>query len=203
VISSNRRFPNQDRPIVRELVPHKGHLFSVGRLDADSEGLIILTNDGTLALRLAHPRYEHEKEYRVLVEGHPANEALQRLRQGVAMEGGLTRPARVRVEGSEDGATWLNIVLREGRKRQIRRMLEIVGHPVLRLIRVRMGPIELGSLRVGTYRTLSRREVEALQDVRRPSAATKKRPASRPSGKMAAARNRVRGRLGQTNKDRH
>ncbi|MGQ9684085.1 MAG: pseudouridine synthase [Anaerolineae bacterium] len=154
------------RTTVVDLVRSRSRLYPVGRLDLDSEGLMLLTNDGALALRLAHPRYEHEKEYRVQVQGRPDPEALQRLQSGIAMEGGRTLPIRVRIEGEDRSGTWLRMVLREGRKRQIRRMLEIVGFPVLRLIRVRMGPLRLGDLPLGAYRPLSRQEVEALRKIR-------------------------------------
>jgi 23S rRNA pseudouridine2605 synthase len=154
------------RTTVVDLVPHHGRLYPVGRLDLDSEGLILLTNDGALALRLAHPRYEHEKEYRVLVEGVPDRDALDRLRRGVAMEGGLTKPARVDLERTAEGGTWLRIILREGRKRQIRRMLEIVGYNALRLIRVRIGPLPLGDLKPGGFRHLTPQELRAIQDIR-------------------------------------
>ncbi|MDI7275338.1 MAG: pseudouridine synthase [Anaerolineae bacterium] len=155
------------RTTVVDLVRHHARLYPVGRLDLESEGLVLLTNDGALALRLAHPRYEHEKEYRVLVTGRPDEEALQRLREGIGLEGGRTRPARVSVERQGEEGTWLRIVLREGRKRQIRRMLEAVGYGALRLIRVRMGPLELGRLKPGQYRPLSPAELRAVRDIRR------------------------------------
>jgi len=154
------------RKTVVDLVPARSRLYPVGRLDLDSEGLMLLTNDGALALRLAHPRFEHEKEYRVLVAGVPDEAALARLRAGVGLEGGWTRPAQVEVERS-NGDTWLRMVLREGRKRQIRRMLEKVGYQVLRLIRVRMGPLRLGDLPPGAYRPLTRDELAAIRRIRR------------------------------------
>lgn len=172
------------RTTVVDLVKQRARLYPVGRLDLDSEGLILLTNDGALALRLAHPRYEHEKEYRVLVPGVPEEEALERLRQGVGLEGGRTRPAKVRVEGQAGDATWLRIVLREGRKRQIRRMLEAVGYQAERLIRVRMGPLQLGDLKPGAYRPLTQRELAAIRGIRRQQA--------RPAGAGAPAGRRGR-----------
>jgi len=173
------------RKTVVDLVPARSRLYPVGRLDLDSEGLMLLTNDGALALRLAHPRYEHEKEYRVLVAGVPDEAALARLRGGVGLEGGWTRPARVEVEKS-NGDTWLRMVLREGRKRQIRRMVEKVGYQVLRLIRVRMGPLRLGDLPPGAYRPLTREELAAIRRIRQedlPGAAAR-RPErrARPAG---------------------
>lgn len=154
------------RKTVVNLVQSRSRLYPVGRLDLDSEGLMLLTNDGALALRLAHPRYEHEKEYRVLVAGTPDEEALARLRGGVGLEGGRTRRARVEVERASEGGTWLRIVLREGRKRQIRRMVEAVGYRVVRLIRVRMGPLRLGDLAPGAYRPLTRGELAAIRRIR-------------------------------------
>lgn len=157
---------SRGRKTIVDLVPARSRLYPVGRLDLDSEGLMLLTNDGALALRLAHPRYEHEKEYRVLVAGVPDEAALARLRGGVGLEGGWTRPAQVEVEKS-DGNTWLRMVLREGRKRQIRRMVEKVGYEVLRLIRVRMGPLRLGDLPPGACRPLTREELAAIRRIRR------------------------------------
>jgi 23S rRNA pseudouridine2605 synthase len=157
------------RPTVLDLIPHQERLYPVGRLDAESEGLLLLTNDGELTHRLTHPRYEHEKEYLTLVKGRPKDAILSQLRRGVDLEEGRTAPARVsrvsRREGLETppGTTWLRIVVHEGRKRQIRRMCAAVGHPVQRLIRVRMGPIELGDLPVGEYRPLSLKKVQRLQ----------------------------------------
>lgn len=159
------------RPTVLDLVPHRGHLFPVGRLDLRSEGLVLLTDDGDLALRLTHPRFEHEKEYRVLVEGCPTEETLEQWRRGVMLDGKLTAPADVSVLGQEDvpgskkprKRTWLRVVLREGRKRQIRRVAALLGHPVVRLIRVRIGPVRLGDLPPGRWRFLSPKEVRALR----------------------------------------
>ncbi len=180
VLSSAR--DTRGRTTVVDLVRHRARLYPVGRLDLDSEGLILLTNDGALALRLAHPRYEHEKEYRVLVEGRPDEEALRRLREGIGLEGGRTRPARVWRERETAEGTWLRMVLREGRKRQIRRMIEVVGQRVLRLIRVRMGPIELGDLQPGAYRPLTPAELQAIRGIREEQA----RPG--PRGRERAAR---------------
>jgi 23S rRNA pseudouridine2605 synthase len=157
------------RPTVLDLIPYQERLYPVGRLDAESEGLLLLTNDGKLTHRLTHPRYEHEKEYLTLVRGRPRDAVLSRLRRGVDLEEGQTAPAEVnrvsRKEGLETppDTTWLRIVIHEGRKRQIRRMCAAVGHPVQRLVRVRMGPIELGDLAVGEYRPLSAKEVRRLQ----------------------------------------
>ena len=148
---------------VRDLVELPGHLFPVGRLDLRSEGLILLTDDGALAHRLTHPRFEHPKEYHVYVEGHPADETLKRWREGVFLDGRRTAPATVSVLRRERGDTWLRVVLREGRKRQIRRTGAMLGHPVHRLIRVRIGPVGLGDLRPGKWRYLTKRELERLK----------------------------------------
>jgi 23S rRNA pseudouridine2605 synthase len=152
-----------DRPTVMEYIDPDVRLFPVGRLDATSEGLIILTNDGELANRLTHPRYEHEKEYRVKISGTPTEKALQSWREGVYLEDGRTLPARVTVESSSGGGTWLRFVLREGKNRQIRRMVETFKHSIHRLIRVRMGPVVLGNLKPGEWRRLTAEEVAALQ----------------------------------------
>jgi 23S rRNA pseudouridine2605 synthase len=162
---------DRGRPDLGSLVPGVQGVHPVGRLDLDSEGLILLTDDGALTQRLTHPRYEHGKEYHVLVRGTPHRGALYRLREGVDLEGGRTAPATVTqpkaVPWGEAprGLSWLRMVLREGRKRQVRYMCTEVGHPVRRLIRVRIGPIELGDLAVGAYRPLTEREVKQLRGV--------------------------------------
>lgn len=154
----------QGRPTVAEIVPTLGRLFPVGRLDADSEGLVLMTNDGELAHRLMHPRYGCEKEYRALLRRFPEDEALERLERGILLEDGPTAPARVEVERSRlTGDPWVRLTLREGRKRQVRRMLAAVGYPVVRLQRVRIGPLELGALPSGASRPLGRSEVAALR----------------------------------------
>jgi 23S rRNA pseudouridine2605 synthase len=147
------------RRTVVELVPSERRLYPVGRLDADTTGLILLTNDGDLANRLIHPRYEVPKTYRARVEPPDVTDrALQELRDGVALEDGRTAPADVRRAAS--GA--LEIVVREGRKRQVRRMCEAVGHRVVELDRVAFGPLRLEGLPEGESRALSSEEVEAL-----------------------------------------
>lgn len=152
-----------DHPNVRELVPLPGRLFPVGRLDLRSEGLILLTDDGALAHRLTHPRYEHAKEYHVYVEGRPGEETLKQWREGVFLDGRRTASAEVTIMRREKGHTWLRLVLHEGRKRQIRRVAAMLGHAVHRLIRVRIGPLELGDLKPGQWRQLTPPEVEALR----------------------------------------
>ncbi len=166
---------HQDYPTALDLVPANARLYSVGRLDANSEGLLLLTNDGELAHRLTHPRYEHEKEYLVLVQGVPSPASLARFRKGIWYDGALLRADSVAAvhqlgqqarrqhwDKTARDQTWLRFVLHEGRKREIRHMCAAVGHPVLRLIRVRIGPVELGLLPLGRWRELSEREVREL-----------------------------------------
>lgn len=150
------------RPTVVDLVraPGARRLYPVGRLDADSMGLILLTDDGDLAHKLTHPSFEVPKAYRVIVGGPALREgALRRLREGVELEDGVTLPAEVRRINAHE----LELTLREGRKRQVRRMCDAVGHPVRELRRVRFGPLPLGQLREGQSRRLTPGEVEALR----------------------------------------
>jgi 23S rRNA pseudouridine2605 synthase len=149
------------RPTVVALVPEAGaRLYPVGRLDADTTGLILLTDDGELANRLTHPRYEVPKTYRATVAGGPVGEAaLRRLREGVDLEDGRTAPARVRQPRPGE----LDLTLREGRKRQVRRMCAAVGHPVRTLQRIAFGPLRLGDLPEGAHRRLTAAEVERLR----------------------------------------
>lgn len=155
--------PQDQRPSVLDLVPMKEHLFTVGRLDLDSEGLILLTNDGELANLLTHPRYGHEKEYRVLVARRPDQEQLSTWRRGVVLEDGQkTRPAEVIVESTSGKGAWLRIVMREGKKRQIREIGKRIGLPVVRILRVRIGSLQLGNLKPKEWRLLTPAEVQAL-----------------------------------------
>lgn len=144
----------------------RGYLYPVGRLDYDSEGLLLVTNDGELAARLMHPRHGVEREYHVEVQGVPDERALDRLRRGVVLDGRRTAPADVRRLASPDagGRARLVITLREGRRRQVRRMCEQVGHPVIRLRRVRIGPIRDDRLRPGEARPLTPRELARLRE---------------------------------------
>jgi 23S rRNA pseudouridine2605 synthase len=157
-VVSTARDP-QRRPTVVSLVPSEARLFPVGRLDADTTGLILLTNDGQLAHRLTHPSFEVPRTYRAVVGGPPVRaSALRALRGGVMLDDGLTAPAGVRIVGR--GV--LELTIHEGRKRQVRRMCEAVGHPVISLERVRFGPLSLGDLRPGQHRLLSREQVASL-----------------------------------------
>jgi pseudouridine synthase len=160
------RHDPEGRPTVMDLVGERGYLFPVGRLDYDSEGLLIVTSDGDLAARLTHPRHEVEKEYEVIVRGGPNAAALDRLRRGVFLEGRRTAPARVRVDtvvARPHPTTRLVIALHEGRNRQVRRMCRAVGLTVRSLRRTRIGPITLGRLKPGSYRRLDPREVGVLR----------------------------------------
>jgi len=154
------------RPCVVDLVPPEPRVFPVGRLDADTEGLLVLTNDGELAQRLTHPSFGVEKEYLASVEGPVPPGALRRLRQGVDLPDGRTAPARV----SQPAPGLLRLVVHEGRNRQVRRMCEAVGHPVRRLVRVRIGPLVDRSLPPGGWRRLSPEEVRLLGQAAGPGA---------------------------------
>jgi 23S rRNA pseudouridine2605 synthase len=152
------------RPTVRTFIPLSGTLYPVGRLDVESEGLILLTNDGELANRLTHPRYGHEKEYRVLVARRPDKEQLEAFRHGVVLEDGhRTLPAVVSIESGFGKGAWLRIILREGRKRQIREMCALLGLPVVRIIRIRIGTLLLGNLKPREWRSLTENEVAGLK----------------------------------------
>jgi pseudouridine synthase len=140
-----------------------GRVYPVGRLDKDSEGLLLLTNDGTLAHRLLHPSHKVTKTYHATVRGRPSRAVLDLLRQGVEIEGKMTLPCEMRILKTMRHSTVLEIVLKEGRKRQIRLMLNTVNHPVVRLIRIKMGPVGLEKLQPGKYRTLTDSEVGSLK----------------------------------------
>jgi 23S rRNA pseudouridine2605 synthase len=170
----------QGRPTVVGLVPSEPRVFPVGRLDADTEGLLVLTNDGELAHRLTHPSFGVDKEYLAEVEGSPSRGAVRRLREGVELDDGPTAPAKV----SQVGDHLLRITIHEGRNRQVRRMCAAVGHPVRRLVRVRVGPISDRRLAPGEWRPLTQAEVRSLE--RATSTAT---PATPPrSGSRASRR---------------
>jgi 23S rRNA pseudouridine2605 synthase len=155
--------PQGDRRTVADLVPAAVRLYPVGRLDVDSEGLVLLTNDGELTNQLTHPRFGVEKEYRVLVKGDPDEEQLQAWRRGIVLEGRRTLPAQVTRQGRAHHATWLRVIMHEGRKHEIRDIGLTLGMPVERLIRVRLGSLELGDLRAGQWRDLTKAEVAALK----------------------------------------
>ncbi len=165
------------RLTLKELVPIKG-IYPAGRLDRDSEGLLLLTDDGRLAHRLTDPRFEHRKTYLVQVERVPDSEALETLRRGVILNDGRTRPAQVELLAEPPElpdrsvpirfrknvpTTWLRLTIHEGRNRQVRRMTAAVGHPTLRLVRIAIGPVSLGDLTPGQWRELNSEELAAMR----------------------------------------
>jgi 23S rRNA pseudouridine2605 synthase len=162
-VVSTAREPGSRRPVV-DLVETNARLYPVGRLDADSSGLLLLTNDGELANQLTHPRYEVPKTYLAKLRAPISDQDLQRLRSGVELEDGPTAPAKVRRRGERE----VEIVLREGRNRQVRRMLEAVGNEVVSLTRVRFGPLGLGALKKGGARRLSDDEIARLREAATP-----------------------------------
>lgn len=165
VISSLEDELEEGRTTVRDLIPLDAsvHIYPVGRLDKPSEGLMLMTNDGELAHRLTHPRYEHEKMYTVTVDGRLTDDLVEQWRRGVMLDGRITAPAPIEILDRRDSSTTFRIILREGRKRQIRRIAAELGHPVQKLIRDRIGPLELGDLPPGQWRYLTEREVAELQ----------------------------------------
>jgi 23S rRNA pseudouridine2605 synthase len=140
-------------------------VFPVGRLDFDSEGLMLLTNNGDLSQALLHPRYHVPKTYLIKVKGVLTDEEIRKLEQGVKLEDGMTSPAMVKKIRKAEANSWVEITIREGRKHQVKRMLESVGHPVIKLMRVKMGPLSLGNLESGEFRFLTDREANALREV--------------------------------------
>ena len=161
VLSDNVHTDN--RKNVFDLIPIKTRLFAIGRLDYHSQGLMILTNDGDLTNKLTHPRYEHEKEYKVLVARKPDEEQLEKWQRGVVLEDGFkTSPAEVNLLSSHGKGAWLQVILKEGHKRQIRETAKTIGLPVVRLIRVRIGSLRLGNLKPGEWRDLTATEVNDL-----------------------------------------
>ncbi len=154
------------RPVVVDLVPTEPTVHPVGRLDADSEGLLLLTNDGDLTHRLTHPSFGVEKTYQVIVEGAVTNARAARLvREGVVLEDGPAKPVRAVVKGTQGTTSIVEIVLAEGRNREVRRIFEALGNPVSRLVRTAIGPLKDSSLKPGTYRELTSDEVRSLYTV--------------------------------------
>jgi 23S rRNA pseudouridine2605 synthase len=152
-----------ERSTVRDLLPLPGRFYPVGRLDMDSEGLILLTNDGALAQRISHPKFEVEKEYRVLVARRPTEEQLEIWRRGVVLEDGFrTAPMAVKLEAAEGRGAWLRVIMHEGRKHELRDVGSRIGLPVVRIVRRRIGTLALGDLKPGQYRELTDRETASL-----------------------------------------
>jgi len=194
VVTTNR--DPEGRPRVIDLVPDQERVFPVGRLDRSSEGLILVTNDGELAQRLAHPRFGVSKTYQVTVAGNVAPEVLDRLRRGVHLAEGLARVDHIKVKTQRKRATELEIVLREGKNREIRRILARVGHKVLHLKRVALGPLRLGTLMPGEVRVLSAVEIERwLKAIDAEARQQVRRRAPKPARGSAHARHsaRIRG----------
>ena len=161
-VVSTTRDP-EGRPTITSLVRRPERLYPVGRLDWDTEGLLLLTNHGELTHRLTHPKYGVEKEYHALVAGYPTPEVLRQLAEGVKLDDGWTAPAKVRRLRQDSQGIWLSVTLHEGRNRQVRRMLDAVGHPVRQLRRVRFGAVELGEVPSGQVRELTADELAALR----------------------------------------
>jgi 23S rRNA pseudouridine2605 synthase len=174
----------QGRRTVVSLVPSATRLYPVGRLDIDTTGLILLTNDGPLAHRLTHPSFEVEKTYVAIVKGPEIRDrTLRMLREGVALEDGPSAPARARRLAPHT----LELTLREGRKRQVKRMCEQVGHPVVNLQRVRFGPLELGTLKLGAHRRLTPAEIDQLRRAGSAEPISEPEAADRPRGSSSSA----------------
>jgi len=164
-VISSVRGPDR-RPTVRSLIDLPGHLYPVGRLDLNSEGLILMTNDGILTHQLTHPSFEHEKEYRILVRPRPTEQQLNAWRKGMILEdSSYTMPAKTWIEHTNSEGTWLGVILKEGKKRQLRRMAESSGLKVRRLIRIRIGNLVLGELLPGEWRELTGEETKHLQSL--------------------------------------
>jgi len=152
------------RETVRDLVDAPGHLYPVGRLDFESEGLVLMTNDGDLTNRLTHPRFGHTKEYKVLLARRPDKDQLEAWKRGVVLEDGFkTAPADVRFESAQGKGAWVHVVMGEGRKRQIREICKQIGLPVVKIVRVRIGSLRVGTLKPRQWRYLTTQEIEELK----------------------------------------
>ncbi len=164
VLSTVENERGDERQTVRGLVDVPQHVHPVGRLDFESEGLVLMTNDGDLTNKLTHPRYGHEKEYRVLLARRPDQEQLEAWRRGVVLEDEYkTAPVEVRFESAQGKGAWVRVIMGEGRKRQIRETCKQLGLPVVRIVRIRIGPLRLGNLKPKKWRYLTRQEVEELK----------------------------------------
>jgi 23S rRNA pseudouridine2605 synthase len=164
VLSTVERERGDERQTVRDLVEIPEHVHPVGRLDFESEGLILMTNDGDLTNRLTHPKFGHEKEYRVLLARRPDQEQLEAWRRGVVLEDGYkTAPVDVRFEKAQGKGAWVRVIMGEGRKRQIRETCKQLGLPIVRILRIRIGSLRLGNLKPRQWRYLTRQEVDELK----------------------------------------
>ena len=166
-LSTVEQEKGDDRRTVRDLVDVAGHLYPVGRLDFESEGLVLMTNDGDLTNRLTHPRYGHEKEYRVLLARRPDQEQLEAWKRGVVLEDGYkTAPVNVRFESAQGKGAWVRVIMGEGRKRQIRETCKQLSLPIVRILRIRIGELRIGALKPRQWRYLTDQEVDELKGKR-------------------------------------
>jgi len=164
VLSTVEAEKGDGRKTIRDLVDVAGHFYPVGRLDYESEGLVLMTNDGDLANRLTHPSYGHEKEYRVLLAKRPDQEQLEAWKRGVVLEDGYkTQPVNIRFEESQGKGAWIRVIMIEGRKRQIRETCKQLGLPVVKIIRVRIGTLRLSGLKPRQWRYLALDEIKELK----------------------------------------
>ncbi len=164
VLSTVEKERGDDRNTVRDLIELPGHIFPVGRLDFESEGLILMTNDGDLANRLTHPRYGHQKEYRVLLAKRPDRDQMEAWSRGVVLEDGYkTQPADVRYETGQGKGAWVRVIMGEGRKRQIREICKQLGLPIVRILRIRIGALRIGTLKPRQWRFLANDEIKELK----------------------------------------
>ena len=176
VLSTVASEPGDDRKNVRDMIELPGHIFPVGRLDYESEGLILMTNDGDLANRLTHPRYGHTKEYRVLLARRPDREQMEAWGRGVVLEDGYkTQPADVRYETGQGKGAWVRVIMGEGRKRQIREICKQLGLPIVRILRIRIGTLRIGTLKPRQWRFLNNDEINELK-----ARETKKKEVAKP-----------------------
>lgn len=152
----------QGRPIVTSLIKSTARLFPVGRLDLDTEGALILTNDGALAQKVQHPSHTTDKTYEALVRGTPSKESINQLKKGIFLEGKMTSPAKITPLTSKGRNTLIQITIHEGRKRQVKKMFSFVGHPVVELKRTAYGKLQLGKLAIGKYRLLSSSDINRI-----------------------------------------
>ncbi len=165
VLSTVEKERGDERQTVRDLVDISGHIYPVGRLDFESEGLVLMTNDGDLTNRLTHPRYGHEKEYRVLLARRPDRDQLEAWKRGVVLEDGYkTAPVDIRYETSQGKGAWVRVIMGEGRKRQIRETCQQLGLPIVRILRIRIGELRIGGLKPRQWRYLTTQEVDALKE---------------------------------------
>jgi 23S rRNA pseudouridine2605 synthase len=164
VLSTVESERGDDRKTVRDMIELPGHIFPVGRLDYESEGLILMTNDGDLTNRLTHPRYGHQKEYRVLLARRPDREQIEAWGRGVVLEDGYkTQPVDVRYETGQGKGAWVRVIMGEGRKRQIRETCKQLGLPIVRILRIRIGSLRIGSLKPRQWRFLTSDEIDELK----------------------------------------